>query len=159
MCCVVVCCVVLGVGVGVVVGVGAVVGFGLSGSPLRRTPNARDHPRLTAQNFALFIPLPPHFRSFCLSGCLLVEFWWCFRRLGLHTIARELQTCTLEGPGASPPKFHEKTPKRGKKERKWRREAEKKREILGSPTLRDPNLQATLRGRIFSGFWAPPHKI
>ena len=26
-----------------------------------------------------FFPLPPPFSIFfCLSGCLLVEFWWCF---------------------------------------------------------------------------------
>ena len=33
----------------------------------------------TAQNFALFFPLPPQNSFFSsLSGCLLVEFWWCF---------------------------------------------------------------------------------
>ena len=42
---------------------------------------------------------------------------------GFHTTARELQTCTFQGPCASktPPKFHVRTPKREKKERKlWR---------------------------------------
>ena len=33
----------------------------------------------TAQNLLFFFPLPPQ-NSFCssLSGCILVEFWWCF---------------------------------------------------------------------------------
>ena len=97
--------------------------------------------RRTAQNFDLFSPLPP-FSLFCVSlfGCLLVEFWWCFRRLGpsnvhlwalglsceapaasgppgFHTKARELQTFTFESPGASTPKFNERTPRVREKER------------------------------------------
>ena len=32
---------------------------------------------------AFFFPLSrPQFRSFCLSGYLLVEFWWCLKRRG-----------------------------------------------------------------------------
>ena len=55
---------------------------------------------------------------------------------GLHTTARELLTCTFQGPGASnTTKIPRKDlPRRGKKERKllwW--EWEKKCEILGSP--------------------------
>ena len=42
-----------------------------------RTPPPRTTPRRTAQNFALFFPLPSPFRSFFLSGGLLVEFWLC----------------------------------------------------------------------------------
>ena len=103
--------------------------------------------RRTAQNFARCFPLPPQFRSFSLSGCLLVEFWWCFRRPGpqictfglsgcrvkhwrlrgrrLHTTAQELQTFTFEGPGASNTTKKNSTrrpPERDKKERKWWRE-------------------------------------
>ena len=75
MCVVVVCSV-------LVLGVGVVVGFGLSGSPLRRTPLRR-----TAQNFALFLPSPaPYFRS----GCLLVECWVFFE-------SRDPEMCTF-GP-------------------------------------------------------------
>ena len=57
---------------------------------------------------SLFFPSPQQFSFFLPSlGCLLVEFWWCFflnagtllGPPGLHTTARELQTCTLEGPG------------------------------------------------------------
>ena len=45
---------------------------------------------------------------------------------------------TFEGPGLqTPPKFHEKTP-REKKERKWWRENDKKREILGPPAFGAP---------------------
>ena len=71
---------------------------------------------------------------------------------GSHTTARELQTCTFQGPCASktPPKFHERTPKREKKERKlWRREG-KKREILGLPPF-----GALLFGAPPFGVWAP----
>ena len=35
--------------------------------------------RRTAQNFASF-PSPAPFRSFSLSWCLLVQFWWCLKR-------------------------------------------------------------------------------
>ena len=47
---------------------------------------------------------------------------------GRHTTARELQTCTFQGPGASktPPKFHEKTPRETQKRARWWREREKK---------------------------------
>ena len=51
-----------------------------------------------------------------------------------RTTARELQRAHLRVPALqTPPKFHEKTPRERKKERKWRRERENKREILGSP--------------------------
>ena len=39
--------------------------------------------RWRAQNFALFLPFPATVSlSLCLSGCLLVEFWWCLKRRG-----------------------------------------------------------------------------
>ena len=83
---------------------------------------------------------------FLLSlGGPFVEFWWCFLKAGtmkcarlgsravetpaafgppaIHTTARELQTC--------PPKFHERTPKREKKERNLWREREKKERNFG----------------------------
>ena len=66
---------------------------------------------------------------------------------GFHTTARELQTCTLEGPGASktPPKFHERTPKREKKERQlWREREEKSAKFCALQILCPPP------------FWAPP---
>ena len=49
-----------------------------AGPPFRRL--RRTALRRTAQNFALCFPSPAslHFRSFSLSGGLLVEFWWCF---------------------------------------------------------------------------------
>ena len=35
------------------------------------------------QNFTLFLPFPATVSLFlCLSGCLLVEFWWCLKRRG-----------------------------------------------------------------------------
>ena len=89
---------------------------------------------------------------------------------GLHTTTRELQTCTFQGPGTSnTTKIPRKDPKTEKKERKLWRESEKKREILGPPTLRGPTFRgSTLRGSTLRGptlrgptlrgppFWAPP---
>ena len=47
------------------------------------------------QNFALFFDLfRSHFRSFSLSGGLLVEFWWCLKR-------RDPQMCTFGVLGLS----------------------------------------------------------
>ena len=49
---------------------------------------APDHPtpdplRRTSQNFALLFPSPATISFFfCLSGNLLVEFWWCLKRAG-----------------------------------------------------------------------------
>ena len=62
------------------------------------------------------------------------------RRVG----ARELQTCTFEGP----PKIPREDPQRERqKERKWWREREKKARNFGPPTLRGPPSRAhTLRG-------------
>ena len=71
-------------------------------------PLSRLHPpRRTAQNFALFFPSPA--TSLILSSAALGP-------PGLHTTARELQTCTFEGRGfQSHHQFHETTPKRGRK--------------------------------------------
>ena len=75
--------------------------------------------------------------DFDLCLCVFV----CVGPPGFRTTARELQTCTFQGPNASktPPKIHEKTPREGRKERILRRERKKKREILGPPTLRAPH--------------------
>ena len=54
----------------------------------------------TAQNFALFLPFPATVSLFlCLSGCLLVEFWWCLEAPG-----RDPQMCMfgLSGCGVKP---------------------------------------------------------
>ena len=99
----------------------------------------------------------PKFRAFFLSrqkisffllslGGLLVEFWWCLKR-------RCAQVCTfgvlwllceagvshdnqraphLRVPAfKTPPKFNEKTPREGRKERILRREREKKERKFG----------------------------
>ena len=54
------------------------------------SPSAGPPLRRTVQNFALFfLSLPLHFRSFSLSGGLLVEFWWCLNncaRLGSRAV-------------------------------------------------------------------------
>ena len=68
-----------------------------------------------------------------------------FSLLGLHTTARELQTCTFQGPGLlkTPPKFNKRTPKRGKKENCGGR-GKKKSEILDSPPFGAPPFGAPL---------------
>ena len=43
----------------------------------------------------------------------------------------------------TPPKFHEKTPREGRKERILRREREKKARNFGPPTLRAPTLRTS----------------
>ena len=70
-----------------------------------RTPT-RPHPppdRRTAQNFALFFPLPPPF-SFSLSRGLLVEFWCCLKRrdpqINVHVWALGL-SCGSQAAGTA----------------------------------------------------------
>ena len=63
---------------------------------------------------------------------------------GLHTTARELQTCTFERPGASnTTKIPRENPQREREERMKFPvgERKKRREILGPPTLRPPHLR------------------
>ena len=93
----------------------------------------------TAQNFTLFYPLPPQ-NSFLssLSGCLLVEFWWCLKCRGPEMCTFGLsKRAHLSAPALqTPPKFHEKTPREGRKERILWRERGKKARNFGPPTLR-----------------------
>ena len=66
-----------------------------------------------------------------------------------HDSPRTPKRAHLSAPALpTPPKFHEKTPREGKKERILWREREKKARNFGPPTLRAP----TLRGPTFSGF-------
>ena len=108
-----------------------------SAGPLRRTTLF-----VTAQNFALFFSLPA--TIFILSslswGVLSLNFGGVLKSRTL-----KLQTCTFQGPGASktPPKFHERTPKREKKERKLWRGGKKSAKFWaphpsGPPTLPGP---------------------
>ena len=55
------------------------------------------------QNFALFFPLPPLSLFLCLSGCLLVEFWWCFGRSGPQMCLFSPSGCRVEAPLPQPP--------------------------------------------------------
>ena len=133
-----------------------------AGPSLHWTPLCR-----TAQNFALFLPFPATVSLFlCLSGCLLVEFWWCFEGrnpemctfgvLGLScaspggpvwwgrrgfTTARELQTCTFQGSILqNTTKIPRENPQRDTETAKWWREREEKARNFGPPTLRGPTL-------------------
>ena len=124
VCCVllcVVCCVLCVVGCWVLVlGVGMVVGFGWN---LRFPPCADSPcgPPCGPPKISLMVfPLPPPFSLFLsLSGCLLVEFWWCSRRPGPSNVSVRALTRQPENSERShlrvlalqtPPKFHEKTP-------------------------------------------------
>ena len=68
--------------------------FGLPWTTLRRTPLHQTPLHRTAQNFALFFPLPPPTSLFfSLTVCFLVEFWWFLWRPGpsnVHVWALEL---------------------------------------------------------------------
>ena len=129
--------------------------FGCSpGPPLPRTPPPQD-PKSPAQNFALFSFSRHNFLSFFpLLGVLSLNFGgvledWDPQMFtfgisgcrpaalgppGFQTTARELQTCTFQGRAIqTPPKFNERTPKRGRKERKLWQER-KKGQNFGPPT-------------------------
>ena len=167
--CVCVFCVCLcGVGVGFTVSVWGFQGFGLvmfgaPGTALPRTALPLDRPK-----FRSFSPLSPQNSLFSsLSGCLLVEFWWCFedrdpqmctfglsgcrvkpRRLrGRRGFTRQPENSKRERPGASnTAKIPREDPQRGKKRRILRRDREKKARNFGPPTLRAPTLRTpTLR--------------
>ena len=75
----------------------------------------------------------PEMCMFGLSGCRVKP-----RRLrGRRFFTQQLENSKRAHLSAlalqTPPKFHEKTPREGRKERILRRETEKKREMLGSP--------------------------
>ena len=124
-------------------------------SPLHWTPLHR-----TAQNFALFLPFPATVSLFlCLSGGLLVEFWWCFEGRnpemctfglsgcrvkpwrphqtgppGLAHDSPRTQTCTFQGTCAS--KHHQNSTRR--------------------PPERHRNSETVAgKGRKRAKFWAP----
>ena len=89
---------------------------------------------------SFFFPLPPQNWFFSsLSWGLLVEFWWCLKRLGAqmcwgvsHDSPRTPIVHILGSrPSKTPPKFHEETPREGRKERILRREREKKERNFG----------------------------
>ena len=138
-------------------------------------PSAGPPLRRTAQNFALFLPFPAIISFFlCLSGCLLVEFWWCFRSPGAAG-ARARQPENSKRAHLRVLAFknttnNEKTPRETQKERNDGGKGKKKREILGPPPLGPPPFGAppfggpTLRGPTLRGppRWAPtlagPHQ-
>ena len=126
--------------------------------PSRDRPSAGQPFSWTAQNFALFFPVPPQNSFFSsLSGGLLVEFWLCFKRRGaqmctfgvlglscgeprrpglvgppgFHTRQSESPNVHISGfrPSKTPTKFHVRTPRK-KNENCG---GKKKSEILGSP--------------------------
>ena len=71
--------------------------FGLPWTTFRRTPPPRTPLRRTAQNFALFLPFSATVSLFlCLSGCLLVEFWWCFERRNPEMCTFGLSGCRVK---------------------------------------------------------------
>ena len=124
--------------------------FGVTALPGTALPLDRPSPGPpfpgTAQNFALFFPLPPQ-NSFFSS----LSWRSSPKPPGLHTTAREPKRAHLSAPALqTPPKFHEKTPREGRKERILWREREKSAKFW-APHPSDPHLQAPT----FSWVWAP----
>ena len=67
------------------------------GLPSAGPPSTGPPLRRTAQNFALFLPFPATVSLFlCLSGCLLVEFWWCFDSRNPEMCTFELSGCRVK---------------------------------------------------------------
>ena len=139
------------------VGVGFKVWFG---PPFRPSPGP-PFP-WTAQNFAFFFftSTAAKFVLFLPSlGVFSLNFGGVFK-------GRDPQMCTfglskrahLSAPALqTPPKFHEKTPREGRKERILWREREKKREILGFPPFGAPPFgPPPFRPPTFSVFGPPP---
>ena len=96
--------------------------------------------------------------TFGLSGCRVKPRRPTrLGRRGSHTTARELQTCTFHGPGASnTTKIPRKEPKREKEERKlWREEEKKARNFGLHPSGLHPSGLHPLRGSTFSRFGPP----
>ena len=157
LCCVCLCVFVLcGVGVGFTVSVPP-------GTVLPRTALPLDRPK-----FRSFFPLPPQNSFFSsLSGGLLVEFRWWFEdenpqmctfglsgcrvkpwrlrgRRGFTRQPENSKRALLSAPALqTPPKFHEKDPREGRKERILWREREKKTRNFGPPTFRAPPFAPT----------------
>ena len=67
----------------------------------RRTPPPLDHPTMDCPKFRSFFPLPLPLSHF-LSGCLLVEFWWCFSRPGPSNVYVWALGLSCETPAAEP---------------------------------------------------------
>ena len=60
-------------------------------------PPPLDPLRRTTQIFSFFFPLPPQVSFFlCLSGCLLVEFWWFLSRRNLELCTIRLSGCRVK---------------------------------------------------------------
>ena len=104
-------------------------------------------PSAGQSKIAFFFPSPATFLFFVCLGVFSLNFGSArlssqaggFWPPALHTTAHELQTCTFKTPALQThPKFHEKTSKRGKKERKNVAGKRIKREILGLPPLPHP---------------------
>ena len=88
-----------GFGVVVVVVVVVVAGLDFPGPPAAGPPLHWTPLRRTAQNFALFFPSPATISLFlCLSGCLLVEFWWCLKCQSPHMCAFGVLGLLCEAP-------------------------------------------------------------
>ena len=151
-------------------------------APLPWTPSLlppADSPSPDRPKFRSLFFLPPQLSFFPLSsGGLLVENMGAVQgRIlhkvrvraaasgppGLHTTARELQTCTYQGPGASnTTKIPRKDPQEREERKKIVAEEGKKSAKFWAPTFRRPHPSGpppfgapTLRGRPFLGLPPP----
>ena len=113
--------------------------------------------------FSLFVCLFLRYSFFSLCFfdflCFSLIFFW-FSLMLLVVLWFSLIFFFLQGPGLqTPPTFHEKTPKRGKKERQMWREEGKKREMLGASPFRGTTLRgSTLLGPLGLGPHLPGPK-
>ena len=88
--------------------------FGPTDPPVPRTPSAPDRPPPDRPTFRVFFPSPrPHFHSFCLSGCLLVSFFFSLGVLSWNfggvLVGRVPQMCLFSTSGwtaCKSPRFH-----------------------------------------------------
>ena len=87
--------------------------------------------RVGGPKFRVFFPSPATISLFlCLSGCLLVEFWWCLKRRSPSMCPFGVLGLSCEAPAA--PKRSSKTPPKFNEKRRHP-ERHKKSEILGGP--------------------------
>ena len=84
------------------------------GDPTFRAPHLSGHqpsgtlrgtPPPDSPKFRLFFPLPlPFSLFFCLSGGLIVEFWWCLKRRDTQMFTFGISGCRVICPPLRPPK-------------------------------------------------------
>ena len=93
---------------------------------------------------AFFFPLPPQFSLF-LSGCLLVEFWWCLERRNLKCArVGGVLGLSCETPAApKPPGVHTTDQNQPHKRQPHKRQPHKRQPHKRQPHTRQPHKHTT----------------